>query len=141
MPLTIPDSVLAEIRAHAEAAYPNEGAGLLLGRVADGQTSVEAILPLANAREAGAQQDRYLITPQDHLRGEEAAASQGREVIGVFHSHPDHPARPSEFDREHALPWYAYVITAVRQGRAAESTAWRLAEDRTHFTEEEIHTT
>lgn len=141
MPLNVPVSVMAEIRAHAEAAYPNEGAGLLLGRVADGQMSVEAILPLANAREAGAQRNRYLIAPQDYLRGEEAAAGQGREVIGVFHSHPDGPARPSEFDREHALPWYAYVITAVMRGRAAESTAWRLAEDRTHFTEEQIHTT
>ena len=96
------------------------------------------IVKLANAREDEARHNRYLITPQDYLRGEQMADGLGLEVIGVFHSHPDHPNRPSEFDREWAWPWLSYVITSVFAGRAVESRAWRLKEDRGAFEEEII---
>ncbi len=138
MTLFLSAKILAEIHAHGAAAYPEEGAGLLLGRAAGNRREVISILALDNSREDAARHNRYLITPQDMLRGEQAADRLGLDVIGVFHSHPDHPNRPSEFDREWALPWYSYVITAVQQGRAVESRCWQLSEDRAEFQEEEI---
>jgi proteasome lid subunit RPN8/RPN11 len=136
--LEIKDEVLDEIHAHAESAYPEEGAGLMLGKPNGNDMRVLAIVKLANAREDEARHNRYLITPQDYLRGEQMADGLGLEVIGVFHSHPDHPNRPSEFDREWAWPWLSYVITSVFAGRAVESRAWRLKEDRGGFEEETI---
>jgi proteasome lid subunit RPN8/RPN11 len=136
--LEIKDEVLKEIHAHGESAYPEEGAGLMLGKPNESDMQVVAIVILANAREDEARHNRYLITPQDYLRGEQMADRLGLEVIGVFHSHPDHPNRPSEFDREWAWPWLSYVITSVFAGRAVESRAWRLNEDRGGFEEETI---
>jgi proteasome lid subunit RPN8/RPN11 len=134
MPLEIARELLQRIHAHGEQAYPEEGAGFLLG----GQGRVDDILPLSNAREEAARHNRYLITPDDYLRAETEADRRGLELIGVFHSHPDHPNRPSEFDREWAQPFFSYVITSVQSGTAAGSRSWRLAEDRSQFIEEEI---
>ncbi len=138
--LTISTSVLHLIHAHGERAYPNEGAGLLLGRAVDGGRSVVDILPIDNQWAADEQTHRFLITPRDMLRGEEAAAARGLDVIGIFHSHPDHVAEPSAFDREWALPWYSYVITSVAQTGALNSRSWLLRDDRTGFDEEPIVT-
>ena len=129
---------LAAIARRGEQAYPHEGCGLLLGREVDGCKVVEEIIPVDNARESEAQHNRYLIPPEAVNRGERYAMQNGMDVIGFFHSHPDHPARPSDFDREHAWPWYAYVITSVQAGHAAKTTAWSLADDRTRFDAEEI---
>jgi proteasome lid subunit RPN8/RPN11 len=134
----INENVLDEIYAHGEQSYPEEGAGLLLGHDADGRREVTAILPLTNAYEDEARHNRYLITAEDMLAGEREAVQLGLDIVGVFHSHPDHPNRPSEFDREWALPWYSYVITSVDQGNAAGSRSWRLTDDREKFTEESI---
>lgn len=139
MSIILPDTLLAAIQAHGAAAYPEEGAGLLLGHIQDERREVVSIWGLPNAREDGARHNRYLITPQDMLRGEQEAERQALDVIGIFHSHPDHPSRPSEFDREWALPWYSYIITRIDHGVAAESCSWRLSEDRTQFYNEEIH--
>lgn len=129
---------MAAITRHGEQAYPYEGCGLLLGRQVDGHMVVEEILPVDNARESDAQHNRYLIPPDAVLKGERVAAQKGLDVIGFFHSHPDHPERPSDFDRDHAWPWYAYLITSVQQGRAAKTAAWTLVEDRTRFDPEEL---
>jgi len=138
--LQLTDDLLAQIHAHGEQAYPEEGAGFLLGAYSDnGTRAVRAIFPLANSREDEARHNRYLITPQDYLRAELAADRLGLSLIGVFHSHPDHPNRPSEFDREWAQPFFSYVITSVQSGKAVESRSWRLIEDRTKFEEEEIN--
>jgi proteasome lid subunit RPN8/RPN11 len=136
--LIIPDTVLHSIHTHGEAAYPNEGAGLLLGQAADGAKTVVDILPLDNEWEAGEQYHRYLITPQDMLRGENEAARRGLDVIGVFHSHPDHVAEPSNMDRDWALPWFSYMITSVQTAKAVVSRSWLLRDDRTAFDEETI---
>ena len=136
--MILPYDILAAIQAHGERAYPDEGAGLLLGSDQSGQRQVSAILPLTNAREDAARHNRYLLTPQDMLAGEQEAERLGLEVVGVFHSHPDHPNRPSEFDREWALPWYSYIITSVEGGRAVASRSWRLRDDRSAFDEEPI---
>ncbi len=138
MPLYIPPEILQQIHANGEAAYPEEGAGLMLGQAQGEGRSVQRILSIQNAREDAARHNRYLLTAQDMLRGEQEAARLGLDVLGVFHSHPDHPNRPSEFDREWALPWYSYVITSVQAGAAVESRSWRLRDDRSAFDEEQI---
>ena len=141
MTLSLTSRLLRAIYAHGEAAYPDEGAGLLLGAYQDGNKRVTEILPVDNAREAPARRNRYLLTPQDYLLGEQEAAQRGLAVLGVFHSHPDSPNRPSEFDREWAMPWFSYVITSVLQGKAHESRSWLLREDRSAFEEETIEWT
>lgn len=138
MEIELDPGVLRAIHAHGEAAYPEEGAGFLLGLVEGEQRRVTAILGLDNSREDGARHNRYLVSAEDYLKGEQEAARRGLDVVGVFHSHPDHPNRPSEFDREWALPWFSYVITSVAQGKAVESRSWRLREDRERFEEEGI---
>ncbi len=136
--LTINSEILRALEAHLEAAYPNEGAGLLLGRAVNGGKQVEAILPLANRWDGAEQYHRFLLTPQDMLLGEQAAAKRGLDVIGIFHSHPDHPAEPSGFDRDWAWPWYSYIITTVADRRATVSRSWLLKENRSGYDEENI---
>jgi proteasome lid subunit RPN8/RPN11 len=141
MKLKISNELIHQIHDHGEAAYPEEGAGLLLGCSNGNSRVVKAILTLTNAREDSARHNRYLLTAQDMLRGEQEAMRLGLDIIGVFHSHPDHPNRPSEFDREWAMPWFSYLITSVHQGKASETHAWRLSDDRDGFVEETIETT
>ena len=136
--LIIPETVLQAIKSHGESAYPKEGAGLLLGQAGDGAKTVVDILPLENEWAAGEQYHRYLITPQDMLRGENEAARRGLDVIGIFHSHPDHVAEPSNMDRDWALPWYSYIITSVQKAHAVVSRSWLLRDDRSAFDEEAI---
>jgi len=137
--LKLSKDVLAKIHAHGEQAYPEEGAGFLLGEE-NGVRDVQTIFPLTNSREDSARHNRYLITPEDYLKAELEADKLGLSLLGVFHSHPDHPNRPSEFDREWAQPFFSYIITSVQSGKAIESRSWRLLEDRSQFVEEEIQT-
>ncbi len=136
--LEISSEILEQIHAQGEGAYPEEGAGFLLGTADGERRQVTAILGLTNAREDAARHNRYLLTPQDFLRGEREAADLGLDVLGVYHSHPDHPNRPSEFDREWAMPWFSYVITSVQAGHAIESRSWLLMDDRSQFVEERV---
>jgi len=132
--LKISKDLLGKIHAHGEQAYPEEGAGFLIGR----EGRVEQVLALPNAREEEARHNRFLIAPEDYLEAELIADELGLSLIGVFHSHPDHPNRPSEYDREWAQPFFSYLITTVNQAKAAGSRSWRLLEDRSIFEEEEI---
>jgi proteasome lid subunit RPN8/RPN11 len=135
--LEISSELLDRIHANGESAYPEEGAGFLLGE--DGEPRhVISILPLPNARESEARHNRYIITPQDYLDGERQADRQKLILLGVFHSHPDHPNQPSEYDREWAQPFFSYVITSVEKGKAVASRSWRLLEDRSAFVEEPV---
>ena len=136
--LHIDKEVLTQIYAHGEESYPEEGAGFLLGFDDGEQRHVAQIFITENAREDAARHNRYLVTPKEYLQAEIAAEVMGLSLIGVFHSHPDHPNQPSEFDREWAQPFFSYVITSVNAGKAVESRSWRLAEDRSKFEEEEI---
>jgi proteasome lid subunit RPN8/RPN11 len=137
MSLGLAPGLLAQIHANGERAYPEEGAGFLLGVDGDPR-QVLAIYALPNRREDAARHNRYLIGPQDYLQGETRAEELGLEIVGVFHSHPDHPNRPSEFDREWAQPFFSYIITSIQAGKAVESRSWRLSEDRAQFVEETI---
>jgi proteasome lid subunit RPN8/RPN11 len=131
--LTLPDAVHDRLRAHAEAAYPEECCGVLLGRVESDSIRVTDLFPVEN-RDPDARERRYLIGPGDYLRAERTAEDAGLDVVGFYHSHPDHPARPSATDlAEATFPGFVYTITAVERGRAASTTAWRLADDRSQF--------
>lgn len=139
MTLNLANELLARIQTHGEEAYPEEGAGFLLGDDSgNGMRAVTEIFPLVNSRENEARHNRYLITPEDYLKAELKADKLGLSLIGVFHSHPDHPNQPSEYDREWAQPFFSYIITSVNQGRAGGSRSWRLTEDRSKFEEEKI---
>ena len=137
--IRIAADLLDKIQKNGETAYPEEGAGFLIG-VDGSEKAVLDILPLPNAREDSARHNRYLISPEDYLKAEMTADELGLSLIGVFHSHPDHPNRPSEFDREWAQPFFSYVITSVEKGKAISSRSWLLKEDRSMFEEEKIET-
>ncbi|HEX2250549.1 MAG TPA: M67 family metallopeptidase [Gemmatimonadales bacterium] len=126
MTLRVPGMVLEEIRQEGERAYPAECCGLLAGR-ASGQKEVVRLVPMANRRTDDPR--RYLISPDDLRRATAVLSSSGLEVLGFYHSHPDHPAAPSAFDVDHAWPWYSYIIVAVNRGRAGEIASWKLEDD------------
>ena len=136
--LKINKDILEQIYTHGEASYPDEGAGFLFGYDEGDQRHVAQIFVTENAREDDARHNRYLVTAKEYLQAEIAAEMLGLSLIGVFHSHPDHPNRPSEFDREWAQPFFSYIITSVNKGKATGSRSWRLTEDRSKFNEEEI---
>jgi len=138
MNLFIPQEIIIRIHQHGEQAYPEEGAGLLLGETKGNEQQVSEIVSLTNEREEESRHNRYQLSPQDYLMGEELADRLGLDVLGVFHSHPDHPNQPSEFDRQWAWPNFSYLITSVVQGVAVESRSWRLNEDRANFSEEKV---
>jgi proteasome lid subunit RPN8/RPN11 len=140
--LKISPELADKIRAHGAQTYPHECCGALLGRdteVADRRVyrEIHALHPLVNRRD-DSPSNRFSLTSQDVLDAEKAARQQGLEVVGWYHSHPDHPARPSQFDRDHAWPWYSYIIVSVANRIPEEMTSWRLADDRTEFECEEI---
>ena len=132
--LSVSSELIERINNHVQEAYPEEGAGFLIG---DGG-EVREILALSNAREDTARHNRFLITPEDYLKAELMADNLGLSLIGVFHSHPDCPNVPSEYDREWAQPYFSYIITRVDNGRVVSHRSWRLFEDRTKYEEEEI---
>ena len=135
------EQLAAMIRKHGAETYPHECCGALLGRDSagngNGDREIVAILALANQRE-DSPRNRFSVAPRDVIDADKAAQAHGLEVVGWYHSHPDHPARPSEYDREHAWPWYSYVILKVEKGEAREMTSWRLREDRKEYDEEKI---
>ena len=116
-----------------EGTYPNEGGGFLLGHVADGQITIKDITQVENVFEEEEQYHRYAMTPQDWMRLEDLADDRGLSLVGYYHSHPNAPAIPSEFDRDHALPNFIYIITSVKEGTAVDMRVWRLQNDRSKF--------
>jgi proteasome lid subunit RPN8/RPN11 len=142
MSIVIHSALLDQLHLHLENAYPGEGAGFLLGSDASERREVTAILTLPNAREESARSNRFLLTAEDYLKGELEAERTGLTLLGVFHSHPDCPNQPSEYDREWAMPWFSYIITRVdgwkRSGRAVSDLSWRLEENRLGYHEENL---
>jgi proteasome lid subunit RPN8/RPN11 len=143
--LVLPESLARQIEREGESGYPNEICGMLIGRdirCAEGidrtRRVVDRLEPGRNVFEAGEQYHRFSIEPRDQLRAERAAEKQGQMVLGYYHSHPDHPARPSEYDREHAWPFYSYVIVEIAKGRAADMTSWVLNDETKQFERQEI---
>ncbi len=132
--LTITADVDQAIRRHGRETYPHECCGALLGRGAH----VTGIVALPNTTEEGPRR-RFLVRPSDYREAERQASELGGELLGFYHSHPDHPARPSQYDLDHAWPTFAYVIVAVAAGTAGEMTVWYLKDDRSNFEEGSLH--
>jgi len=132
--LTIGAAVDAGIRAHGQQTYPHECCGALLGR----DNRVTDLLELPNTTEEGPRR-RFLVRPSDYRQAEARATELGVELLGFYHSHPDHPARPSQYDLDHAWPTFAYIIVAVAQGAATDMTVWYLKDDRSSFEEGTLH--
>ena len=133
MALVLPPHAGDAIRAHGADAYPHECCGALIGR--DGVVS--HAVPLPNTTEEGPRR-RFLVRAADYREAERRASELGADLLGFYHSHPDHPARPSQYDLDHAWPFFSYVIVSVRAGVPDAMTSWRLREDRSAFDEEPL---
>ena len=144
------------IRQHSVRDYPNECCGVLLGKVEGDAKHVAEVVALRNLRHDPSraqellpvddpgretERNRFLIDPLEQLYVEKDARARGLEVLGYYHSHPDHPARPSDYDRVHAWPRYSYVIISIERGAPKDLTAWVVAEDRSTFCVEEVEIT
>lgn len=153
MSLKLRPEHLEIIRQHGVRDYPSECCGMLLGHTNGTDKEVQEVVPLRNLRHnperaqellplgvpgRESERNRFLIDPLDQLGVEKDARARKIDVLGYYHSHPDHPARPSEYDREHAWPWYSYVIIRVESGQARECTSWVLGDDRSKFDPEMI---
>ena len=127
-----------QIRDHGAKDYPNECCGAMLGKDEDASVrEVVALFPLINRRD-DSPRNRFSVTSEDVRDAEKAAREKGIDVVGWYHSHPDHPAKPSQFDQDHAWPWYSYIIVSVANGRPETMTSWRLTDDRSQFTPENL---
>jgi proteasome lid subunit RPN8/RPN11 len=137
--ISIRNEHIQAITAHAEADYPHECGGLLLGHLENGSgKSVVETLPMENTADVETRHDRVLIDPRALMRAERYAREKGIDVIGYYHSHPDDEAAPSQFDLDHALPVWSYIIVSVRERKAVNWNSWEMEDDRSKFNKEEI---
>jgi proteasome lid subunit RPN8/RPN11 len=135
--LRISNAILRRIQAHGVETYPHECCGALLGNDGEAGREIVELVPLANRRN-DSPRNRFEVTPADVQMAEKKAKELKLEVLGWYHSHPDAPARPSEFDREHAWPWYSYIIVSVQQREPCDTKSWRLRDDRSSYDLEAI---
>ena len=133
MALTITPAVDAAIRQHGAQTFPHECCGALYGS----NGSVTDTFALPNVTEEGPRR-RFRISDKDYLKTERRASELGAELLGFYHSHPDHPARPSQYDLDHAFPTFSYIIVSVRDGKPEDMTSWRLRDDRSAFDPEDL---
>ena len=148
MALKITQQQVEVIRQHGAKDYPSECCGILLGRADGDRKEVTEVVPLQNLRRdperaqallpleapgSESERNRFLIDPKDQIRVEKEARARRLDVLGYYHSHPDHAARPSSYDRDHAWPWYSYVIISVERGEPKELNSWVLSDDRSKF--------
>jgi len=136
--LIIPRNMMDELFQMGKEAYPNEGCGFLLGTLeADGEKRVQVLHRTTNIN-TSRPKDRFEIDPREFLLIEKEAKKDGREILGFFHSHPDHPANPSQFDSEMAWPNYSYLILSVLGGNEVAARSWIFDEESRKFFEEDI---
>lgn len=133
MAIKLSTTLQAQIFAQMEGSFPNEGGGFLLGTVQDEHSIIQAVIQVANVFETEEQYHRYAMTPQNWANMEDEADEQGLSLVGYYHSHPNAPAIPSEYDRVHALPNFIYIISSVMQGKAVDMRVWELSQDRSQF--------
>jgi proteasome lid subunit RPN8/RPN11 len=151
--ITLSDKTRREIEQHAESAYPHECVGLLIGRLEGGNKLVEAAyraeniwnaeVGLTHAEHEHSLRDRFYLDPRDYMKADRQARAEGYDVVGCYHSHPDHPAIPSERDRVGAQgvgggSSFSFLIQSVRNGQAGELTSWLLNVDGERFVSEEL---
>src|SRR5829696_10260242 len=135
--IRISEQQLQEIREHGIRDYPYECCGLLLGQYGAEGKLVTETYPISNAREESAKRNRFLIEPEELMRGERYARGRDLEVIVFYHSHPDSPAVPSQYDLEHAWPTYSYIIVSTGADEARDLFSWEQEPDRSRFNREE----
>jgi proteasome lid subunit RPN8/RPN11 len=132
-PLILPQPLLRQIESEGEAGYPNEICGMIFGRdVSESdqkRRQTVKLVPGKNVFEADEQYHRFSIDPLQQLKAERAAEKEGLILLGYYHSHPDAPARPSQYDLDHAWEVYSYVIVSIAKGRAVDMTSWVLTMD------------
>lgn len=138
MTVSLTEGVFQAIREHGEQDYPYECCGFLIGKIENGIRTVEGIIKQDNER-SSSRETRYLISPDAFKSAESFAKRTQQMMLGIYHSHPDHPARPSDYDRNHAWPWYTYLIVSVVSGKAGDLTAWELHDDRSAFDPEDLN--
>lgn len=138
MSLRLPKDLLQKIRRQGENAFPYECCGFLLGSANGESRTVDLLQPAVNEQEDAARHNRFLITAENYLVAQKQGAENNAEILGFYHSHPNAPARPSQYDEDHAWPWYSYVIVSVREGAASDTTSWVLRDDRSGFDEQKI---
>jgi len=137
MKLEITEKAFQHIHDHAEADYPNECCGFMYGQQDDNEHRTVTLAQKVDNSKEGDQRRRFQIDPNDYRKAEEFALEQDLELLGVYHSHPNHPAKPSEHDRKQAFPFFSYVIVSVQDGKTANTNSWRLNDD-AQFDEEII---
>lgn len=137
--IRIKNALKEQIENHGIRTYPDECCGILLGKTEEDGTKVLAELFITdNSRNRSEQYHRFEISPDDLLRAEQDARKEKLDVLGFYHSHPDHPARPSEYDRQHAFPFYSYIIVSITRSKPDDFTCWVLDEKTFQFDEEKI---
>ena len=132
MKTIVPGDIMERMRAHGEETYPHECCGFMLGSAEEGLQRISEIRSQENER-TDSKENRFVISPEQFRAAEKYARKAGLLLVGIYHSHPDSPARPSEYDRDHAWPWFSYVIVSVKGGKASEANAWQLRDDRSGF--------
>lgn len=140
MSLILTDADLARIYEHGRETYPEECCGLMIGPTpqAGADIVIDEIVEAHNEREDESRHNRFLISPRALLDAQRSSRQRGAEILGYYHSHPDHPARPSNFDREHAWPGTSYLIVSIVNGEVADTRSWRLTADRESYDEEAV---
>ncbi len=133
MTIKLSQDLQQQIFRQMEDTYPNEGGGFLLGNLEGDDTEIVDVTQVENVFEEPEQHHRYAMTPQDWMQLEDEAEARSLSLVGYYHSHPDSPAIPSEYDRDHALPNFVYIITSVEDSKVVDMRVWRLREDRTQF--------
>lgn len=126
-----------EMVEHAEATYPNECVGAMIGSVSDGVKQVESAMRLENSA-AGSQRAYYELRPEHLLVADRAARDQGKALIGIYHSHPNADAYFSETDLKNSCPWYSFVVLSVKQGKFDHANSWLPDAEQTKADPEEL---
>ncbi len=137
MSMRIPGALFQRIASHGERTYPEECCGVMLGKQIGNDRVVQETIEIDNRQDVNRRR-RFLISPEQYRIAERRAGEHNLDLLGFYHSHPDHPAAPSAFDTEHALPWFTYVIVSVATGKTDRATAWVLEEDRARFAEQPL---
>lgn len=129
-------AVKQQIEAEGVRAFPNECCGILVGRdLPGGKRVIDRLVPMANTFDAAEQYHRFTVDPKAQIEAEKSADAEGKSVLGYYHSHPNHPARPSEYDRQHMPPFsfYSQVIVSIMDRTPADMTCWYLDEETEQF--------
>ncbi len=135
-PIILSKTAEETIYNHAKETYPEECCGFLFG-ADNGERHIDIALPVPNSKQ-GDKRRRFEIAPFDYMKAEQYAIKNNTTLLGIYHSHPDHPARPSEHDRKQAVPFFSYIITSVKKGEIADITSWQL-NDKKQFDREPLY--